>query len=209
MLADPDDARATEGIPSRQQPIAIEELLQWAVAQSGRLPWRRDTEDELSMNRGLTARPKKSERVPWTGAGVMIFTVGNRRQGPFARRTPSSDAAVVLEAIKSLEATVAASVLACARGKIRPDWMEGVEPYVVMRPLYGHKRNRKRRGRPVMVPEWKPCSPAEVKAAREVYARWHQALRRLNDRLQGNLDGWWLTDNFPPLEPWRDPTKSS
>src|ERR1044072_199937 len=36
--------------PGAPQLLAIDELLQWAVARSGRLPWRRDDPRELMSN---------------------------------------------------------------------------------------------------------------------------------------------------------------
>lgn len=195
-------AEDVEGITRPQQPIDIEALLQWAVARSGRLPWRRDHPSELSMNRGITARPRKSEKIGWATAGIMVVTVSGRRQGSIVMRRPGPDAALVIDAIMRLEPAVAAVVLACARSRIRPDWMDGVVPQRVMRPIYGYKRNRRRRGRPLMAPAWHPCSPADVQAARDSYTRWHMALLALVEDVGGTLASWRITGCDVPATPW-------
>lgn len=191
---------AVEPIP---KPVDIEDLLQWAVSRSGRLPWMRTGWRELSMNRGLTARPKRREKIGWDLATVGTgLRLGSGRQVP-AQMTPGPDATRVLAAIQALDdPAAAAAVIACARSRIRPDWMEGIVPRRVMRSIYGHKRNRQRRGRPIMVPAWSPCSPADVVAAHAAYSRWHKALGELRERLHGELVGWNIVSLDAPMEPW-------
>lgn len=193
---------AAEGIQRPQQPIDIEMLLQWVIARTGRLPWRRDHESELSMNRGLTARPKRRDKIGWATAGIMVVTVSGYRQGAVVMRRPGPDAEIILAAIQCLDPATAAAVIACARSKICPDWMEGVVPRRVMKPVYGYKRNRRRRGRSIMAPAWEPCSPAAVHAARAAYARWHSALAVLAEALDGQLEGWRITGCAVPATPW-------
>jgi hypothetical protein len=123
-------------------------------------------------------------------------------QGAVVMRRPGSDAGIILAAIQCLEPATAAAVIACARSKIRPDWMEGIEPRRVMKPIYGYKRNRRRRGRPILAPGWEPCSPADVQAARAAYARWQSALEMLADALGGQLEGWHITGCAVPATPW-------
>ena len=205
-----DDEPITLAPVLHPQPIDIEKLLQWAVARSGRLPWLRDGWRELSMNRGLTARPRKREFVGWEQAQVYALTVSGRGRPLPARMIPGPDAQRVLAAIQALDdPATAAVVLACARAKIHPDWMPGIEPKRVLRPVYGHKRNRKRRGRPVMVPTWEPCSPSDVRAARTAYSQWHKALSEIADRLDGQLAAWRIDGIAADSAPWEQQGEKS
>jgi hypothetical protein len=121
------------------QPIDIELLLQWAIARSGNLPWSRDLDRDLAFDRGLTVRPRKRPTVSWVEAEAMA---GIRFEGraPRARLRPSPDAELVIAAIKRREPKVADTVIACARAKIRPDWIEA-EPRLVTK-TRRHKKTR-------------------------------------------------------------------
>ncbi len=188
---------------SGPQPIDIELACQWAISRSGRLPWLRTNPRELEMNQGLTMRPRKRPLTSWAMAEACAGLTLRGRAMP-AMKTPGADASLIINAIMELKDTAAAAtVIACARGKIRPDWMPGVVPRVVMRPSYGRKKNKKRRGRPIMIPHWTPCTPGELKAAREIYSAWHSALLQLVERLQaGDLQEWIITGLAAPATPW-------
>lgn len=190
----------TEILRHPPRPIDVEDLLQWAIHRSGRLPWMRDDWRQLSMNRGLTAKPKRREKIGWDLATVGL-RLSTGRSVP-AKMVPGPDATRVLAAVQALEPATAAVVLACARSRIRPDWMEGIVPRRVLRPIYGYKRNRQRRGRPILVPVWEPRSPADVAAAHAAYSRWHAALEQLAQRLRGELVGWDVVGLNAPPAPW-------
>lgn len=201
QTADAEDAAGIQARPP--QPVDIEHLLQWAVGRSGRLPWRRDDERDLGGNHGLTARPRRRPKIGWHEAEVYALTVRGPRQLTPRMLIPGPDAEIVLAAVKALEPATAAVVIACARGKIRPDWMPGVEPKRVLRARYVPNLKRKKRHRRTLVPRWEPCSPAELQAARDVYVRWHAALEALADQLQGRLAGWTVCGFLAPATPWQ------
>lgn len=197
------EAETAEGIssPRPPQPIDIEALLQWAVSRSGRLPWRRDDEKQLTLN-PYDARPKRRDKIGWGTAEVYALNVNGRTRvlAP-RRRIPGADAERALVAIAMLgDPALSEQVRACARARIRPDWMPGVEPRRVE-----HKRRHRKKHRPVARFEWEPCSPAELQAARDAYSRWHAALLRLADTLQGELQGWRISGFAAPPHPWQEP----
>ncbi len=188
-----------ERVPS----IDVEHLLQWAVQRTGKLPWSRDGEGDLSFDHGLTAKLRRRPKIGWATAQV---TAGLWRAGrPLsASVTPHGDIAVVIDAIKHLPPAIAAMVLACARSGIRPDWMPGVEPKMVQKHLY-KRRHGKRRGRhvPHLVMVW-DIEPATVRAARDAYAQWHQALTAMAVVLPASLSRWQVRGIGAPASPWND-----
>ncbi len=168
--------------------IDIEELVQWAMSQTGYLPWRGVSERELAFDHGYTVIPK--------GCGLDY-----RGGHTLLRRAISDDAAIVVEAIKSLEPRVAAMVIACGRECIRPNWLPGIEPRQVAKRVYG-ARKRKRRGRPAVVMTWVPCDPSVIRAARSAYEQWHAALLILVSQLDGALAGLAIKGLEAPARPW-------
>lgn len=181
---------------SERTPIDVENLIQWAMLQTGRFPWYGVRDMDLSYNQGLTVRPRRRPIVPWEIAEACAGISHNGRP-LLARRMPSGDAEAVLSAIKHLHPAVAAVVIACARSKIRPDWMEDIEPVQVIQ----HKRHRTKH-RSVSVLVWKPCDPMAILAAREIYTRWYGALNSVRERLDGVLDSWEIVSFSAPSEPW-------
>lgn len=182
-----------------RQPIDIEQALWWALGQTGYLPWRGCSERELAFDHGYTVLPKGCSREFHGGATLL-------------RRPIEPDAALVIEAVKALDPAIAAVVIACARERIRPDWMEGVEPRQVATTVYGHVRvgkRRKRRGRPARVVVWQPCDPGVIRAAREVYARWHAALAVLAHELRGQLNGFAINGFAAPAAPWAEALRNT
>lgn len=200
-------AEAPEGIspPRPPQPVDIEDLLQWALSRSGRLPWRRDDDRELTLN-PYDARPKRRDKIGWATAEVYALTINGRTRVLAPRlRVPGADAERVMVAIAMLgDSALSEQVRACARSRIRPDWMPGVVPVRVedsRRCRRKHKRMRRFR--------WSPCSPEDVRAAREAYARWHAALCRLATELDGELAGWRVEGPAAPAAPWLGDDKKS
>lgn len=160
--------------PLGTRPIDIEQLLQWAIAQTGYLPWRGVSARELEYDFGFTAIP----------AGVRREF---RSRGVLLRVAASDDANAVIDAVKGLEPRVAATVIACARRQIRPACFVGVAPKKVAKTVTNRTKKGKRRHRKrstVMV--W-DIDPVTIKLARQQYEAWHAALVRLAGRLDGSL----------------------
>lgn len=186
------------------RPVDIEALLQWAIARSGRLPWDRTRDQELAFDRGHTAQLRRRPPASWVLAEACAGVRVAGRPLPVMMQ-PGPDAELVLLAVRRLgDPAVAGVVIACARAKIRPDCMLGVEPRRVERPLSWRKA---RRGQPRVRMVWEPCDPAAIRAAREVYRRWHAALGRLADELRGALDEWQINGLAAPAEPWLEVAK--
>ena len=187
---------ALAGGPARS-PIDIEALVSWAVRRSGALPWGGTRDRELMFDQGLTAKAKRKPHVDWATAEACAGIAFNGR--PIrSRMTPGPDGARVLLAIGMLDPAAAALVLACGRGGIRPDWMPGVEPRLVAKSKRCRKGHRRR-----LAAVWEPCSPEAIRLARDAYRRWHAALTRLADQLDGALDVWEIAGFAAPGEPWR------
>lgn len=181
--------------------IDIEHLVQWAVQQSGRLPWSRDGEDELAFDHGLTAKLRRRPKIGW---GTAQVTAGLWRKGkPLPSSVkPVGDVGTVLEAIKRLPPEMASVVLVCARSGIRPDCMADVEPKRITKMVYPRKRG-KRRGRhvPRVVTVW-DIDPATVTAARRNYELWHVGLTLLL-QIEPELTRWRLSGFNAPESPWK------
>lgn len=179
---------ADGGVFAQQRtPIDIEALIQWAIAQTGFLPWYGTHPRELMLDGGYTAIPKGCSRQ-YHGGTILL------------RRAINSDAAIVIEAVKSLEPSIAAVVIARGRDKDRPQCFVGVKPKLVDRKVYGRKRGRKRH-RPTTIREWN-IDPKAICAAREIYTRWHAALARLAAQLQGQLIAYDIKGLGAPETPW-------
>lgn len=181
-----------------RRPLDVEFVLQWAIARSGRLPWDRTRDRELAFDGGLTARPRRRPPANWTLAAACAGIRVEGRATPAMMR-PGDDAELVIAAIRQQAGGEAEIVIACARAKRRPDWFEGVLPQQVERPL---SWRRARPGQKRVTLAWQPCSPAEIRAARERYCRWHAALVRLAHSLSGRLEAWEINGPAAPAEPW-------
>lgn len=176
--------------------VDIEFVVQWAVARSGRLPWDNARDSELMFDQGLTAKLRRRPPADWQLSQALAGLRRERRPLP-AMMVPSGDAERVIAAIKRLPPAAASTVLICARGKIRPDCMLGVEPARVPREVRCKKRHKL-----VTRMFWEPCDPASIRAARDTYAAWHAAMRRLVDDLWGALDAWQINGFAAPARPW-------
>lgn len=179
-------------MPTRK-PIDIEDLLQWALAHSAAPKLRVPSKRELTINpydvhiRGCDNR--------FHSAGVLV-------EG--GRRSEDIDADRVLLALDRLDPFTRAIVQANARAQRRPDWMEDVEPKLVAI----HKRSRKRHRREPRQ-RWEPCSPAEVRACRELYGRWHAGLRHLAALLDDRLMTYAVNGLAAPEAPWQPDIEKS
>jgi len=176
----------------------IETIVQWAIKRTGRLPWSNSTDAELSLDRGLTAQPRRKPRGRWylvEACAGLNFGFGR----VYPMKTPGSDAAMVIEAIKRLPAEQASAVLMFARARRRPDWVEDLP---LPRPVYRadkagevkvvrHKGwGRKKRNVPPYCPLHWPLDPEAICAARRVYSLWHAGMTRLAQLLDGELTRW-------------------
>lgn len=186
-----------------RRPIDIEALLQWTVAQSGRLPWRRDTVFDLTLN-PYTVRLRR-QHVGWALAETYVGLRLNAENGrQVVERHPARplprDARIVLDAVMALDGATAATVIACARAHIRPDWMPGVEPRQVERMERCRKKHRS-----VRRVVWEPCSPEQIRAVRAVYSRWHEALTATAKMLRDELSEWRINGFAAAVAPWEEP----
>lgn len=166
-----------------RQPIDIEALLQWAIQQSGRLPWRGVSARELMYDYGYTCIPKGTPRC-------------YRSSGTLLSRPIDDDAALVIAAVMALDGEVAAIVIANAREGRRPDYAG--EPRRV--PVTRRHRKKHRR----VVTGFKLVMPDEgaICAARAAYRQWHAALGSLARTLSGQLDAWQINGFVAAAEPW-------
>ncbi|HEX5321478.1 MAG TPA: hypothetical protein VFW46_20135 [Stellaceae bacterium] len=169
------------------RPIDIEELLQWAVAQTVEPRLRVPSPRELTLN-PYEARPKGVSNR-YRGAGVPVDG---------GRFVADIDAGRVMAAVDRLDPWTRSIVMANAKACRRPDWMEGVEPRMV--PV--RKRCRRRHRSVVKSHRWEPCSPEAVRATRDIYSRWHQALTRIAQGCENGLLGFQLCGFSAPAFPW-------
>lgn len=190
-------ARHTAILRTHREPIDAEALIQWALTQTGRLPWLNANDRELSFDQGLNAKPRRKPRNGWTLAQACAGIRLGRYGLVAPMRRPTSDASAVLAAIRRLPPAAAGLVIACGRGGIQPDWMPGVVPVerkVVRR--VGKKRRR------MVFREWVPCSPEAIRAARAVYREWWDAVAAVAREVEGQLECWEV-DGFCALpQPW-------
>lgn len=177
-------------------PVDIEFVVSWAVARSGRLPWDNARDTELMFDQGLTAKLRRRPPSDWQ-LSQALAGVRRERRPLRPMMVPSGDAERVIAAIKRLPAAAASTVLICGRGKIRPDCMLGIVPVRVPRLVRCKKRHQL-----VTRMFWEPRDPASIRAARDIYAAWHAAMRRLVDELQGTLDAWQINGFAAPARPW-------
>lgn len=182
------DVGAVLAIVARsKQPIDAELLLQWAIERSGRLPWSGVSDKDLAFDHGWTARPRGTAQ--YHAAPITL------------RCSPSEDAAAVIAAINALEPQAALSVTACARNKIRPNWLPGVVPERIATQGYRRKRG-KAKHRTTTIIVWHPCDPLTLEAAHSAYTRWHKAVTSIADLLKGQLENFEIRTFLAPEAPW-------
>lgn len=172
-----------------REPIDIEELLRWAIGQTGYLPWCNPSDDDLALDHGWDCVPKGTRALYQPSRGIAL------------RRGIDPDAAFVVEAVKALDGEVAAQIIACARQGIRPNCLEGVEPRRVAKHVYAKKRGKKKHRRSIIM-VWEPCDPETICLARAAYVRWHRAVASMIAALRGQLMHWRITGFSAPPVPW-------
>lgn len=177
--------------------IDIEDLVRWAVARTGDLPWSRSRDRELMFDHGVTAKPRK-KRQP----GVALAVAIHRPRALPARMDPGPDAGLVLEEVRRLDPWTASIILVNARRQSRPDWMEGVEPKRIAKRKRSRRRKRRGRGGYQTVWVW-DVDPLTIRACREIYARWHVGLSRLAERLADRLARFKIKGFAAPVTPWQ------
>lgn len=194
------DLGEIEAAPRVKRPVDIELIVQWALEPRGRLPFDRADDKELAFDRGVTVKPRKKPRGSWALAEACAgLRLGSGRPLHAYPTAPRPDAERIIDAIRQLPPAAAATVIACGRGRIRPDWMEGVEPRQVVKKR-SHRKCRNGQPRTRLV--WEPCTPDEIRAAHAIYSRWHAALLLLADRLRGTLERFEINGFGAPAEPW-------
>jgi len=171
------------------RPIDVEHLLQWAIEQTGYLPWRGVSRRELEYDFGFTAIPGGVRRE-FHSAGILLRVAAN------------DDANAVIEQIKALEPRVAAAVIACARRQIRPECFVGVVPQKVRKTVTNRTKKGKRRHKKRSVIMVWDIDPMTIKLARQQYEAWRSALARIAERLSGRLAAFQVTGPSAPACPW-------
>jgi hypothetical protein len=186
------DALAAPARTGRREPIDAETLIQWAMDQTGYLPWRGVTDRELMFDHGYNAIPKN---VPTTYQGSQ----------PLLRAAVSDDATLVIAAIKALPPRTAAMVIACGREKIRPECFVDFEPAQVAKTIYPRrkrKRGKRSKGhRPYTVVVWN-IDPEVICASREAYERWHRAVEDVAAQVAALVTRWRIKGFAAPHRPW-------
>jgi hypothetical protein len=185
----------------------IEAVVQWALSRTGRLPWSNPHDSELSLDRGLTAQPRRKPRGHW----YLVEACAGLNFGAarvVMMKNPGADAAMVIEAIKALPPEQSSLVLSFARSKSRPNALVGVEPRQITKIVSWRKaaklRRKKHKGRhkPVTITVWEPCDPGAICAARAAYAAWHAGMMALVTTLKGELKRWPHLEFSVSATPW-------
>lgn len=170
--------------------IDIEALIQWALQQTGYLPWRGVSDDALAYDHGWTAVPRRQSRQ-YVGSEILL------------RRAVDNDAALVLGAVRALAPATAATVLRCAREGDRPGCFIGFEAHKVPKTVYRRKRGGGKRHRPSVVMVWDMgIEPETVRLARTVYENWRAALARVAASIRGDLAFYEVAGPAAPPHPW-------
>ncbi len=170
--------------------VDIEMLVQWALEQTGYLPWRAVTERELQYDHGYTAIPHGVSKE-YKGRGAVLRTALN------------GDANAVLDAIKGLPPRSAVLVIRYGRDQKRPPDFTGIEPRRVWHQM--PKKKGKRKGAHRKRPRYQgwDIHPDTIAAARAEYALWHEALTALMEKLTPVLIGHRITGFSARPNPWR------
>lgn len=179
----------------QRRPVDIEWLLQWAYERTAYVSYRNTTRQALWFNHGYTAIPKGCHNR--FAGGEMSVNL---------RSASAEDAKRVVAAVEALDPWSAAIVSRCAKKANRPDCFAGVEAREVETRTYPKRRGRNGRKRKVhkavVTKRWEPCHPSAIRAAREIYERWHAAVARLAQQLDGRLTDWSISGFAAPAAPW-------
>lgn len=197
-------------LPAREViALDIELILQWAMTQTGHLPWSRDRDTELMFDKGLTAKPRKRPPVNWTIAMACAgLKLGTERPLP-ATMTPSGDAEIIIDAVKRLSPRQASLILACARAHIRPDFtvqaeidkQRYAEPVERSKKCWQKKRTCKR-PKKAYLKRWHDPTPEAICAARSAYLLWWYGVWIVLAALQGRLSRFRINGFAAPERPW-------
>ena len=208
-------------LPAREViSLDIELILQWALTQTGHLPWSRDRDTDLMFDKGLTAKPRKRPPINWTIAMACAgLKLGTERPLP-ATMTPSGDAEIIIEAVKRLPSRQASLILACARAQIRPDWTVNghaearrhekscwEKKSVPQKKGWSKKWKKARVGRPHLK-VWYDPTPEAICAARDAYTLWHDGICHLMTELRGHLSRFKINGFSAPERPWEPVTQN-
>lgn len=176
-------------------PIDMEGLLRWAYSQTSYVSYQNAKERSLAINHGYTAIPKGCHSL-FTGADAEVTL----------KRTSQPDAKLIIAAVDALDPWSRAIIARCAKSDIRPDCFVGIEAREVEVRTYPKTRIKKgwkkKSHKTVITKRWEPCHPMAIRAAREIYARWHVAVERLSDDLTEHLSDWHITGFSAPEQPW-------
>lgn len=189
-------AQASGAVAIAKRPIDIEYLLHWAYAQTTYVEYRNGSTRTLAFNHDYSAIPKGCHSL-FAGADVSVTML----------RSSAEDAKLLVAAVDALDPWTRAIVSRCAKNQSRPDCFAGVEAREVEVKTYPKvrgKRRKRKSHKPIVTKRWEPCHPMAICAARETYGRWHVAVARLYDALDGQLNDWKITGFAAPETPWLD-----
>ena len=200
--------RANVAPLSPKAEISIERLLWWAYGpgRPGGRTWIVDR--ELSMDRGLTARPRRRERGSW----LLVEACAGMRLRQTATVTVlgtlDRDAGLIDAIVDGLPHRQAEAVRRYARGKSRPDWLDTA---------WRLEGERDERGRGIV--KWTnnrhrkvQYCPLRVVVERRLtemsqrrWTDWRAGLLATSGAVGGRLERWKLSGSLPVDEPWRTP----
>jgi hypothetical protein len=207
MLRDPETEAWLEIQSARKISISIEALLHWAFSpgREGGQTWKVDP--MLSMDQGLTARPKRRPRGSWilaeACAGMKLKSVAPLH----IQAVSDEDADTVARMVALLPARIAEKIRHHARSKTRPDFLDTYRRWgPTLNPrtgkvIIGWTNNRFKKAQVCWLKETVERSLTE--ASKKRWSDWSKALQTLQSRLDGRLARWDINLNLPPEEPWR------
>ena len=192
-------------VPIRAR-ISIEALLHWAFApgRTGGTAWQ--VNPALSLDKGLTYRPKRRPRVTWLLAEACAGMRVSSGVGMKISALSDDDAALVGSAVNALPLRLAERVRLHARGKSRPDWMDTEKRLERIlnpngKPVIAYSNNRYKKAQycPLQI----VFDRRLTEASKQRWMEWRDALVTLSAHLDDGLARWTINDYLPPKEPWK------
>jgi hypothetical protein len=195
LLAEIEPEAIIESVPrsSLRQTQDLESLLRWAYTVESANRTHYFVPADLSMNWGLTVRPKKIRCMSQIMATHRI---------PFPL-VVDEDAMTIHRYVQALGPVLSSLVIHHAKSGKRPDCMIGAEPRVEIVRRAQKKRKKKHRNRPAAFFVSRAIGPtaAMISDARARYTRWHEAMTLLAERLS-RLEAFGEIVFEAPETPW-------
>jgi hypothetical protein len=191
-------------VPVRAR-VSVERLLWWAYAPGRGGIWYVDK--GLSLDGGLTARPRRRERGSWAlvEACYGMRLVSGARVSVLGTRDRDVD--MVVAAVERLPRGSGALVERHARGRSRPDWLEVERWWEPVRDETGRGKVTYLVERGHRKVQW--CGFREVVERRLTergmarWRLWREGLARLELAVGNGMERWYTDGSLPEVEPWR------